>query len=381
MPDQYTEVTKIGWGKRLGGSIKGIFTGLLLFLAAFFVLFWNEGRYDVSNTAKNATPIDAAVVQMDPALQGTLVAARGTLATQDRISDGQFLQPSDYLLLQRAVEVYAWVEKQESETVTKLGGSQEVTTNYSYAKEWVKQPANSSSFKVSEGHENPTKTVQDVSNTAPTAKVGVYSVQPGQLGLAPTQTVNLSTSTITQLPENGTIASAEYLFIGNGSLNQPQVGDVRIKFSALPSGQTMTVFGKLDDTALRPYSDVKNDVTVYRAMAGEFEESVAQMHNEYTTSIWIFRLVGFLMMWFGLIAIFAPLSVVLDVLPILGKVSRTTVSIAAFLISLVLSLITIVVSMILHNWIAVLVVIVASIAAGVVWYKKRGNTPKTPAAV
>jgi hypothetical protein len=42
--DSYSESTTESWGSRLMGSIKGVAFGLLLFFAAFFVLWWNEGR-------------------------------------------------------------------------------------------------------------------------------------------------------------------------------------------------------------------------------------------------------------------------------------------------------------------------------------------------
>ncbi len=42
--DSYTEVSSRGWFSRIVGALVGIPIGLLLFLASFVVLFWNEGR-------------------------------------------------------------------------------------------------------------------------------------------------------------------------------------------------------------------------------------------------------------------------------------------------------------------------------------------------
>ena len=44
MADRYTEVTRTGWGKRIGQSLSGALIGGLLFLASFVLLWWNEGR-------------------------------------------------------------------------------------------------------------------------------------------------------------------------------------------------------------------------------------------------------------------------------------------------------------------------------------------------
>ena len=39
-----TEVTEESWFSRLGGAFKGILTGIVLFILAIPLLFWNEGR-------------------------------------------------------------------------------------------------------------------------------------------------------------------------------------------------------------------------------------------------------------------------------------------------------------------------------------------------
>ena len=39
-----TEVSVESWGSRLGGAFKGILVGIILFILAFPLLFWNEGR-------------------------------------------------------------------------------------------------------------------------------------------------------------------------------------------------------------------------------------------------------------------------------------------------------------------------------------------------
>ena len=59
MPEQYTEVTRKGYGTRIGESITGILFGLILFIASFVLIFWNEGRYDLSKLARTAVEIEA----------------------------------------------------------------------------------------------------------------------------------------------------------------------------------------------------------------------------------------------------------------------------------------------------------------------------------
>ena len=66
-----TETERISWGSRLGSSFKGILFGLVLFVAGFPFLFWNEGNavrtrkaLDEGEGACVSVPSNAAV---DPA--------------------------------------------------------------------------------------------------------------------------------------------------------------------------------------------------------------------------------------------------------------------------------------------------------------------------
>ncbi|MFO0002102.1 MAG: hypothetical protein ACK559_13305, partial [bacterium] len=57
MSDQYREVETVGYFTRLKNSIFGIFLGIVLFVASFGVLYWNEGRVDLSKVAQTSVEI------------------------------------------------------------------------------------------------------------------------------------------------------------------------------------------------------------------------------------------------------------------------------------------------------------------------------------
>ena len=42
--DEHVEVTRASWFSRITESIKAVLIGLVLFFAAFPLLWWNEGR-------------------------------------------------------------------------------------------------------------------------------------------------------------------------------------------------------------------------------------------------------------------------------------------------------------------------------------------------
>ncbi|MBU0596961.1 TMEM43 family protein [Patescibacteria group bacterium] len=367
MPDQYTEVTRTGWGKRLGNSFGGILVGIILFFASFGLLFWNEGRVDMSKVADDATPINATA-EVDSSLNNTLVAVSGSLTTDDLLGD-EYLRSSNYLELRRKVEVYAWVEKSESESEVKLGGSEETKTTYSYVKEWVSSAPNSSNFKIPEGHSNVASTISESTITAKNVKVGNLSVDSSSLGMPGSDAITLSEEMLETLPYNAKL-SGEYIYFGF-SPTSPTIGDMRVTYNVSRSGVDVTVFGKLDGQNIKPFVD-KDGKTLYRATVGSFEQGVSQMSGEHKTSTWLLRLVGFLMMWFGLYSVFGPLSILLDVLPIAGKISRSVVGMATFVVALVLSIVTIIVSMIIHSLLALVIVVVVGIAFTVWYIKKKG---------
>jgi hypothetical protein len=73
----------------------------------------------------------------------------------------------------------------------------------------------------------------------------------------------------------------------------------------------------------------------------------AQKANRFTS--WIFRLLGFLLMSFGLKRIFKPLSVLADVVPAIGRVMEASTGFVAYLLAAFLWLIIVAVSWLYHR--------------------------------
>jgi hypothetical protein len=167
-----------------------------------------------------------------------------------------------------------------------------------------------------------------------------------------------------------------YLFSGKGSLQSPALGDIRIQFSAFLENTYVTVFGKLQGDRIVPFM-FEGEHKLYRAFTAERDEAIAILHKEYKTVGWILRIVGFIMMWMGLTMFFGPINAVLDVVPILGSVGRGIVSFVMFIIALILSVVTILISMIAHNLIALIIALVIIIGGGI--FLLRRAKQKSPA--
>jgi len=143
--------TETGYGTRVGRSFKSIGSGFIIFCLATALLWWNEGR--AVKTEKMLDEAGNAYVEMenpnkkDASLEGELICGTAMATTEDSLSDAQFGVGAKAIALRRTVEYYQWVEHSESKSEDKLGGKQVTTTTYTYSKQWVSSPVQSSQFK------------------------------------------------------------------------------------------------------------------------------------------------------------------------------------------------------------------------------------------
>ena len=368
MSDRFTETTTKGWGSRLGDSIKAVLIGLILFIGSFGVLYWNEGKVDLSKVAETAIEVQADAAA-DTSADDQLVSVTGVFSTIESLGD-TYLAEGDYIALHRDVEMYAWVEETETETRTNVGGSETTETTYNYVKKWVNSPTNSSEFRIPEGHQNPEIPFEDITKTVNLGTLGMYELDMNELDLPSFEQLTLTNENT--LPTEGmSLANGEYLFSGTGSLSAPTVGDVRIGYSVVDNPiSSATVFGQLDQSnqAITPFYGEKN-AKLYRVFEGNRATAISTLTTEHNILTWILRAAGFLMMWIGLGMLFGPISVFLDVLPIFGSISRAGIGLITFIVALAFSIVTILISMIIHNIIA-LIVSIAVLVGLLIWYMK-----------
>ena len=185
MSDNYTEVTSRSWFGRIKDSIAGTLFGLLLFLGAFVLLFWNEGR--AVDTHKMLQEGASAVIsvgsgQVVPANEGKLIHVSGKATTNDELTDPIFEVTINALALRRKVEMLQWAESSKSETKKKLGGGTETVTTYSYSKDWSETVVDASQFRKSKGHKNPdTMIMSSESWQAENVNLGAFALTSGQI--------------------------------------------------------------------------------------------------------------------------------------------------------------------------------------------------------
>ena len=88
-----TVTTSQSWFSRIGSSIKGVFTGIILILIAIGLLFWNEGRTVKMKKALNegqSAVVEANIDEVNSDQEGKLIHLSGQLETKDVLRDDVF---------------------------------------------------------------------------------------------------------------------------------------------------------------------------------------------------------------------------------------------------------------------------------------------------
>ncbi|MBO4344534.1 MAG: TMEM43 family protein [Victivallales bacterium] len=364
------EVTKVSYGSRIASSFKGILVGIIMFIIAIPVLWLNEGRAvktykALKEGAKNVISVEANAV--DGANEGKLIHISGNAATTDTLRDDKFGIQIVGIKLVREVEMYQWKENTSTETKKKVGGSEEKTTTYTYEKGWASSAISSANFKE-QGHDNPgVMPFEQFETTAQNVTVGAFKLSDSQIRRI-SGAVPLNVREDQPLPNIPHITRMDNGFYisknGASSFVAPEIGDVKVTFS-LVSPHDISICSVQTGNTFKPYT-AKNGKSIDLLSSGiktadEMFES-AQKANVLVT--WILRFVGFFLMYAGISAVLAPLSVLADVVPFIGNIVGAGTKAISFLVALPISLLVIALAWIFYRpllGIALLVIVVVCV--------------------
>lgn len=356
-----------GFGNRIVDSIKGIFVGIIIFAAAFPLLWWGENRQNLAEFVEKAQMVVSTAAPV--AAPATLVKTTGVLTTPETLGDPTYLMglgATKAMVLKRNVEMYAWKEKKE----TKKKGDKEVTT-YDYEKTWTSSPEKSSEFYDANGHVNPTMTEQDASYQVSSAKVGMlnfdaaktefwdlkkYSVKQEMLNSGATKPLQVTAGDIYIPYDNNP---------SRGVASMPIVGDLRISYTTFPADVNGSVVGDWDGSQIAPHVYDETD-TFLGAYAGGLKEFQAYLQSRHNMITWVIRIASLFMMWMGLNMILGPVLTVLDSIPIVGGAGKAVISLVTGAIAFVLWFLTLVLA---NLWLVLLVL--AGLGAGFIFYNKK----------
>src|SRR4029453_9210776 len=94
MSDQFVTITRTSWLGNIMNSFVGVLLGIILFLVAFPVLWFNEGRTNMATVAQASVLVDGTSVSEQT--EGKQVAVAGTLAADELLGDPPYLAAGAY---------------------------------------------------------------------------------------------------------------------------------------------------------------------------------------------------------------------------------------------------------------------------------------------
>lgn len=378
----YQEVTKTSYGSRLGNSLKGILTGLVLFVAATVLLWVNEGnakkKADVIKEFDKRCVIVEDVSSVDPELDGKPIHATAIAKTDEILTDPDFGVSANAIRIVREVEYYQWVETSSSESTDKIGGSQETVTNYDYHLAWVNDPVDSGSFKDPD-YQNSNfvrKTIPDNTVTAQKVDFGAYILPAGLVNVIPDNVA-------LEVPQPET-SGEDMVINGNvvyyGDPSKPQVGDVRVTFTKAVGGKA-SILAKVKGNTFEEYkSKAKNNSKSFWMLEmGDCseEEMIESAKSANKMWLWVIRILGILLVIAALRMMFSILVTILKVLPFLANVAALGVNLVTGVVGFIWALIVIMIAWVAYR--PLLAVALAVVIAALIYFL-ISKSKKAPAA-
>lgn len=385
----YTETTTTSWFTRLKNGVIAIFIGILLVIGSVILLFWNEGRAITTYRALvegAGLVISVSSAAPDVANDSKLVHISGTVAPQGTVADEDFSIAAEGAVgLTRTVEMYQWVQEEETKTEKNLGGSETTTTTYTYKKEWKDGRVASEDFKKPDGHDNPEMAISGSQIVVPEAKVGGFTLTGEQV--AP-----LGKESAVRLSDDNVAAFADYLgadynveaknggiYVGNNPAS-PQVGDLRITYSRADLKDASFV-GMQQGERIGNYTTT-NGREIFLSAAGTVTaaDMFKDAQSENTIITWLVRAGGILLMFIGFSMAFSLLSVIGDVIPFVGSIIGFGTTFLAFIMAVVIGPIIIAIGWFAYRPLLSIGIIGAGLlVGGLVWYLRKGRAAITPA--
>lgn len=340
-------VTQDSFLSRLGSSIKGILVGIVLFVVAFPLLWWNEGR--AVRTAKGLKELGTGVVaaaaeKIDPANDGKPVHATALATTDETLADPQFPISAPALKLHRKVEMYQWDE----DVKRKRRGRKE----YTYKLDWHDALIDSSDFQQPDGHQNPSSMrLAEHEEIARQVSFGSRRLSPGLLEqMDEYQQIAIGQGDLDQCPEeikrqaklrDGVIYLPNDPAAPPADPQNPKVGDLRITFE-LVKPATVSVIARQAGDSFEPWKS-QAGTEVERLEIGTVSAvgMVEHMEAENATLTWLLRGAGFLVMAIGIGLLGGPIATVTEVIPVVGGITRFAIAMVAGVAAAALSLVTV----------------------------------------
>ncbi|NXX93325.1 TMM43 protein, partial [Centropus bengalensis] len=399
-----TSESKPGFLERLSETSGGMLIGLVTFLLSFYLLFTNEGR--ALKTAKSLDEGLSLVIPLDSIHsvsqqnEGRLVHLAGALSTSKPLFDASYGLSIHAVKLKRKVEMYQWVEYEES-TEYEENGEIKKETKYSYNTEWKSEVVNSRNFDREIGHKNPSAmAVESFTAVSPYVQVGSFVLSKGLVDKID-DFKQLSLSHLED-PHADVIRAGDY-FYHSENLRRPEVGDLRVSFfyaglsgddPYLGFADTVSIHlflllaNSISNSVTSEYSSSSFKVTVvarqqgdqlvpYHTKSGDIlqilypgdlsvEEVFQKEHESNTMKTWALRAAGWLAMFVGISLMTRIFYALVDWFPVVRDLVNIGLKAFALCVASSLSLLTIAIGWLFYRPLWALLIALLSVVPIVV---------------
>ena len=412
MSNTFSTTSSTGFFGRMKNALVGILLGFLAIPGSVILMGWNEyrsiQRVRTLKEGLGAVQRDIDVSSRNNELEGKLVHFSAVAETDEELADNIFQIGDIGIKLRRRVEMYQWVEHEESESKSRVGGSRETKTTYTYETKWSEGYEDSSQFAQPEGHSNPQPAFDAAQFVATNVHVGAYQLSKSIISsLNKYESIALGSQNLAALPDElrervRIDGDAFYFRAGAGSADQtatepndgagnssgnslsekfgggaaaagrngatseqvveqeetpaagqvattgsPQVGDLRIRFQIVRP-QKISVVSQIAGNTFQPYQARAGKLELVEMGQVSADQMFQHAKDANATMTWLLRLVGFVVCGIGFSLILGPVAVLGDVIPFIGGLARGAIFLVSMLLALVISSLTIAIS-----WIAV----------------------------
>ena len=350
-------------GNKKSSRLAGVLFGGALFLGAFPLLFWNEGRslHRTQTLAEGREVVveDVSSGNVTPKNEAKLVHVTGFADAHEELTDPKFnVSVNDVLKLQREVEMYQWKEQNS--------GDEDRPATYTQV--WSAKRINSDHFdKLSK--RNPKMAYESATQYANRIQFGAFQLSRSLAeSIDNWERIDVS-QFFAELPADlrGTADVHDQGFYVGANPKQPQIGDLRIHFSvARPT--TASVIAQQAGATFQTYAATTVKGTIERLEVGEHSagEMFTHMETENQILTWSLRAGGTFMMFMGSMIMLDPLLALLNYVPLAGRLATSVFAMIALLVSVALSFTTIAIAWLFYRplWSVILFAIAAVVAYG-----------------
>ncbi|XP_075039794.1 transmembrane protein 43 [Mixophyes fleayi] len=341
-----------GFLARLSDTAGGMLVGFVAFSLSFYLLFTNEGRAvrvaaSLDEGLSVVVPI-GNIQRIDPQNEAKLLHVSGFLQTPKPLYDPNYGVSMHCAKLKRQVEMYQWIEYEESKEYEE-NGEKKTERRYTYNTEWRSEVVSSRHFDREIAHRNPSAmAVESFTAVASDVQVGSYYLSKGLID----KIDNFKQLSLTQVvnPHADVTAEGNY-FYQSANPKNPEVGDLRISFwyagvsmggSSFGSVDTVSIIGRQRGGELVSYKTKSGDqLEILYLGSHTAEEMFLAEHQSNNMKTWALRAAGWLMMFVGVSLMTKIFHTLVDWFPVVRDLVNLGLKLFALCISVSLSLLTI----------------------------------------